>query len=315
MNPGMCTFSAEFQRLYGDVTVFDSFSALHPINFRRVLPFQHPDEGADEAGLLRAEEALLADNNEATRLAVLDEYTRCGLLRETEAADLRTVIDFYDADFFELMGLLYADVGMFRCALRWYRELIRNLETDHADFSSDTESVYASTGYGLYALGLYPEAIAWSKACIGPRQAADTVAQALINHEAQLSGGLIRSVERSSNRTRYTVGSFDPEHASQSTERLKAAIKTVAPFQEVYVDWVSHETPTPEIQPASYPFKAEFDASNLLRHRMNLIFATCAQADALIEQGYRSEARRLLAEAALVEPQAGFVLERLKSLL
>ena len=47
---------------------------------------------------------------------------------------------------------------------------------------------------------------------------------------------------------------------------------------------------------------------------MNLIFATCGQADALVERGYNAEAKRLLFEAALLEPAAGFIRERLKAL-
>jgi hypothetical protein len=47
---------------------------------------------------------------------------------------------------------------------------------------------------------------------------------------------------------------------------------------------------------------------------MNLLFATCGQADALAERGYVAEAKRLLYEAAMLEPQAGFVQERIKAL-
>ena len=54
----------------------------------------------------------------------------------------------------------------------------------------DAESVYASAGYCLYSLGLFEEAIAWSKSCIGPRQLADTVCRAMLNYEAQLPGRL-----------------------------------------------------------------------------------------------------------------------------
>jgi hypothetical protein len=44
---------------------------------------------------------------------------------------------------------------------------------------------------------------------------------------------------------------------------------------------------------------------------MNLIFALCGQADELIAKGYTTEADRLLREAALLEPQADFIQERL----
>jgi len=53
-----------------------------------------------------------------------------------------------------MMGLVYANAGMFRCALRWYRERIEYLETQQPNLRSDEESVYASVGYCLYSLGL-----------------------------------------------------------------------------------------------------------------------------------------------------------------
>jgi tetratricopeptide (TPR) repeat protein len=307
-------FSADFQRVYFEVALFEPFSAFHPISFRRVVPFQHPEEGVDKRSLLNAEEAHLAARTENTRRAVVDEYCRCGLLEEAEADDLNAVIDFYGADFFELMGLLYANAGRFRCALRWYGEWIRELETRHPDLCCDTESVYASVGYCLYSLGLFEEAIAWSKACIGPRQAADAVCRTLIGYEAELAGGLIRAAERSGARTRYIVSAFDPAHSSQAVPRLKAAMKAFAPFQEVYIDWVSQETPSPGIQAGGYPFRAEIDGGSLVRHKLNLIFASCGRADALVERGYRMEAKRLLAEAAMVEPEAEMLTERLRTL-
>jgi tetratricopeptide (TPR) repeat protein len=314
MNMEVPFLSADFNRLYCDATVFDPFSALHPISFRRVLPFQYQEEGVDDPHLLRAEEAHLAEQIDSTRGAVVEEYSRCGLLEEADARDLRSVIDFFGADFFDLMGLVYANAGRFRCALRWYRELINRLETQNPNSCSDTESVYASVGYCLYSLGLFDEAVAWSKACIGPRQTADTVCRALIEYEAQLAGGTIRTIERTGPRTRYTVSSFEPELAIQITARLKVAMKAVAPFQEVYLDWISHDSPKPEIQPDGYPFKAEFDVGTLVRHKMNLIFATCAQADALVARGYQLEAKRLLCETAMIEPDAAIVAERLRAL-
>jgi len=47
---------------------------------------------------------------------------------------------------------------------------------------------------------------------------------------------------------------------------------------------------------------------------MNLIFATCGHADALVEKGYVLEAKRQLSEVAMLEPNADFVQERLKML-
>ena len=314
MNNEIRHLSRGFQRLYCDATVLEPFSVLHPISFRRVLPFQPEDPVMDALHLIHAEEAHLADRNDDTRRGVIEAYCTCKLVQEVEAADLKSVIDYFAADFFELMGLVYANAGMFICALRWYRELIRDLETASPNSRSDVDSVYASVGYCLYSLGLFEEAIAWSKVCIGPRQTADAVCQALIGYEAQLAGGVIRGIERSGSRTRYSVSALEPAHANQTTTRLKAAVNAFAPFEEIYIDWVSHNLPAPAIQPDGYPFKVELDAGNLTRHKMNLLFATCGQADALVERGYVAEAKRLLLEAAMLEPEASLVWDRIKAL-
>jgi hypothetical protein len=63
-----------------------------------------------------------------------------------------------------------------------------------------------------------------------------------------------------------------------------------------------------------YPFFLERDCSIFPRHKMNLLFALCGQADALITKGFIAEARRLLFEAAILEPNAGFIKERIKAL-
>jgi len=47
---------------------------------------------------------------------------------------------------------------------------------------------------------------------------------------------------------------------------------------------------------------------------MNLLFALCGQADELLAEGFVVEARRLLEEAALLEPAAEFVQDKLKAL-
>jgi tetratricopeptide (TPR) repeat protein len=306
-------FSGGFQQLYCDAAVFDPFSALHPINFRRVLPFQAGDPVVDDQCLLGAEQAHFTERNDDTRRAVVDAYFNCGLLEKEDADNLKLVIDLFGFDFFELMGLVYANAGMFICALRWYREFVAELETNPRS-GLDNESVYASVGYCLYALGLFPEAISWSKSCIGLRPTADAVCQALINYEAELAGGAIRGVECAASRTRYTVSAFEEARASQTTPRLKAAMTAFAPFQEIYIDWVNHDAPAPEIEPEGYPFRVERDASSLPRHKMNLIFATCGQADALVEKGFTTEAKRLLYEAALLEPGASFVRDKIKAL-
>jgi hypothetical protein len=91
-------------------------------------------------------------------------------------------------------------------------------------------------------------------------------------------------------------------------------MKAFAPFQDVYIDWGSQEMKAPEIQAHGYPFRVEIDAGSLVRHKMNLIFASCRQADGLIEKGFNAEARRVLCEAATAEPEAEMIGERLKAL-
>jgi hypothetical protein len=316
MKAEMSVFSEAFQRLYCDPTVFEGFSVLHPISFNRVLPFQAEDPVMDDPRLLSAEAAHLAKPGPATRLAVAEAFGHCGLLPAEEVASLKLVLDYFDGEFytefFELMGEVYANAGMFINALRWHREVIANVESQPPGGVSDGMDVYASVGYCLYSLGLFPEAIAWSKSCLGPRQIADTVCRALIDYEAQLQGGCVRAIERAAGRTRYTANALDPAQASQLTPRLKLAMNTFAPFQETHLAWISSESPMPEIQPEGYPFQAERDGGTLTRNRMNFIFAACGHADELIGRGFIAEAKRLLLEVALAEPQADFIRERLK---
>src|ERR1017187_460971 len=107
---------------------------------------------------------------------------------------------------------------------------------------------------------------------------------------------MLHGIERSGPRTRYTISAIDPAHAQQTTPRLKAAMSAFAPFQEIHIDWVSSDAPAPGIQPGGYPFRVDVDSSCLTRHKMNLLFATCGQADDLIARGYTAEAKRLLFE-------------------
>lgn len=305
--------SPAFQTLYCNPAVFASFSNFIPISFGRVLPFQSDEAVTDHHPLLVAEEALLTGASDETRLRVVEAFSRCGLFSPEEVTNLRPVIDFFDADFFELMGDVYANARMFRCALRWYRELVRHLEsTVNAGFRTDGEDVYANVGYCLYSLGLFEEAIAWSKACIGPRQVADTISRALIGYEAGPGGCALQVIERVGSRVRYLVSGFDAAFTSQCTPRLKAAMATAAPFQEVYMDWMTENWKVPE--PVGYPFQPEFDATTVVRHRMNLIFATCGRVDALREKGFLEEAKRLLNEIYVMEPEAECVIERIRVL-
>jgi len=313
MNTDIQNLSSGFQRLYCDATVFDAFSTFHPISFRRVLPFQSQDPVVDDPRLIGAEEAHLADRNDLTRRGVVDVYFKCGLLPWTEAADLSNVIDFYGADFFDLMGLVYANAGMFRCALRWYREMIHELETNPRS-GLDNESIYASVGYCLYSLGLFAEAISWSKSCIGTRPTTDAVCESLLDYEAQQAGGRLLAIERVGPITRYTVSALEPAQANQTTPRLIATMPAFSPLQKILIDWVSQDAPAPGIPPEGYPFRVELDASSLPRHKMNLIFATCGQADALVERGYTAEAKRLLFEVAMLEPAAVFIRDRIQAL-
>lgn len=308
------SFSDGFQRLYCDASVFAGFSSLHPVSFARVLPFQAEDPVADYQPLIDAEIAYLAAQNDDTRRRVIEAYSQCGLLPAADAANLTSVDSDFDEDFFETMGTTYANNGMSICALRWYRENIASLEADERTLRSDTEGVYASIGYCLYSLGLYPEAIAWSKCCIGPGQLADTVCRALLGYESQLGTGAIRGVERVGPNTRYLVAAFDPAAAAQAEPRIKTAMSAMAPFLNIYLDWLNADAPALEIQPEGYPFNAERESGNLTRHRTNLIFATCAQADELSGKGFAAEAKRMLYEVAMLEPEAAMVRDRINAL-
>ena len=159
---------------------------------------------------------------------------------------------------------------------------------------------------------MYEEAIAWTKACIGPLAMADMVGRALVGYEAQKAGGSLGAVERSTNRTRYTISAPDPGNAREIATHLKEGIQAFTPFQEVYIDWIASmpESGTQE----GYPFRIDRECSSFIRHKMNLLFATCGQADALIAKGYKSEARRLLFEAAMLEPNADFIQERIEAI-
>lgn len=317
MNTDTQHLSEGFQRLYCDAGVYDPFSTFHPISFARVLPFQSQDPVVDDERLIGAEEAHLANPSEMTRRGVLDAYVEFDLLSEADSDSVKSVMDFYGANFFELMGLVYANAGMFICALRWYREFIRELETRRSDSNPnmDDESVHASVGYCLYSLGLFAEAITWTKSCMGPDGLVDAVCLALMRNEAQRAGGRILCIERGGPRTRYTVSAMDPAQADQNTGRITAAMTAFAPFQGFHISWVNQDTPAPEIPPEGYPFKVDIDGGDLPRHKMNLLFATCGQADALVKNGHDGEARRLLLEAALLEPAADFIQERLSAQL
>jgi len=312
----MALWSEEFRRLYCDAAIFDPFSAFHPISFRRLLPYPSEEPAVDNPQLIGAEEALLVRNSDENRLRIVEEYLRCGLLAEEDAIAVRASIDTADNDLFELMGDAYANAGMFRCALRWHREMIRELQARPANSRWDAEGVYASVGYCLYSLGLFAEAISWTKSCMGPGTLADALCQGLIAYEVEAAGGVIQRVERAGTRSRYTINAPAPADVRQTAERLKEAMKALAPFQDVYIDWLNEETRRSGLASAveGYPFRAELDAGNLVRHKMNLIFATCGYADELVEKGYKLEAKRVLSEVALLERQAGVVWERLEEL-
>ncbi len=252
---------------------------------------------------------------EASRLAVVEAFGQCGLLPPEDVASLKTEPEIYDADFFELMGETYANAGMFICALRWYREYVAVLEARVPGMRSDREDVYASIGYCLYALGLFAEAIAWSKSCAGPDLMEVTIGAALTDYQAQLLGGRLLATERAANRTRYTASTAqDAEVTRQGAQQLKAVLPASTPFQECYFDWISAEAPAPSKPPGSYPFKFELDNGCLQRHKMNLLFALCGQAEGLLARGFAAEAKRLWQEAALLEPQAEFVQARIREL-
>ena len=89
MKTEMRNLSHEFQRLYCDAAVFEGFSAVHPISFSRVLPFQADDPVVDDPRLLAAEMTHLASPNEETRIGVVEAFGQCGLLSAEDVANLR----------------------------------------------------------------------------------------------------------------------------------------------------------------------------------------------------------------------------------
>jgi len=314
MNLEAQTLSDGFRRLYCDAAVFEGFSAWHPISFNRVLPFQAHDPVADDARVIAAEEAHLASQNEQTRRDVVAAYSRSGLLSAEDVTHLQPALEDFGADFFEVMGEVHANAGQFICALRWQREWIAVMEAQPSLARPNGDEVYASVGYVLYSLGLFPEAIAWTKSCIGPDLLVDIIGAALTDYQAQLGGGRLLATERTTNRTRYTGSTQAAEFAEQCTPQLKAALKNFIPFQESYVNWISAEAPVPLRPAEGYPFRLVVESNNLPRHKMNLLFALVAQADDLSARGFAAEARRLLQEAVLLEPGADFVSDRIKAL-
>jgi hypothetical protein len=58
-----------------------------------------------------------------------------------------------------------------------------------------------------------------------------------------------------------------------------------------------------------YPFRQELDSSDFPKHRLNLIFSLNAEAERLVAQGFKNEAKKLLAGALLIEPNCKFVSE------
>jgi len=244
---------------------------------------------------------------------VIDAYVRCGLLPEADAANVKSVIDFYNAEFFNLMRLVCANAGMYICALRWYREYITRIEAHETGESCDSESVYASVGYCLYSLGMFEEAIAWTKSCAGPYLAMDIKCRAFIEREAQQVGGTLWAIERATNRVRYAISGPVPDNVGSICDRLKIEIKKIAPLHESFFCWVNNPAPPLPIQ-EGYPFFPERGSCPFLRHKMNLLFSLCGAADALIASGCIPEAQGLLSEAALLEPNADFIQERIQAL-
>jgi tetratricopeptide (TPR) repeat protein len=308
-------YSGAFQQLYCDATIFENFSHWHPVDFNRVLPFQAADPVFDDAGLLAAEAAHLADPGAASRLAVLEAFAQCGLLSAEDLANLKFIMDEGDSDFFELMGEIYANAGQFICALRWYRECLAVVEAQNPSVRSDRADVFASIGYCLYSLGLFAEAIAWTRSCAGPDLLELTISRVLTDYQAQCCGGRLLAMERSANRTRLTSSTAQGEDLTrQASLQLQSALKQHAPFEEFYFSWVNATAPAPPMPAEGYPFSLELDNSSLPRHKMNLLFALCGRADELSGRGFSGEAKRLLQEAVLLEPQADFVPEKLREL-
>jgi len=123
-----------------------SLSGFHPISFARVLHFQSQITDG-RWRLIDAEEAHLA--TEMTIPARLYRRVRqVWLAARGEADNVKSVIGYFGADFFELMdGLRKRRHVYLRSSV--YRNC-PELEIK-PQFMLDTESVYASVGYSLLA--------------------------------------------------------------------------------------------------------------------------------------------------------------------
>jgi tetratricopeptide (TPR) repeat protein len=231
-----------------------------------------------------------------------------------DARNLKSIVED-EFDFIEEMGLVYANAGIYRCALRWHHELIAMLESENSSHRSDDCNVYAHVGYCLYSLGLFQEAIAWSRSCIGITPMEEAICHALIDYESQINGGMIRMVERSGSRVRYTVNSTDPIKSCHINKRLADAFQKYVPFiMLVEVDWINQEADNDKTSPKEFIFKPEYGGGIYQNHKRNLIFSLCALAETLVNNGCINEAKRLLQEAAMLEPEVTFIWERIKNL-
>jgi len=174
-------------------------------------------------------------------------------------------------------------VGLRECrhvSLRsaWYREFIAELEANRAQAWTAkvlTVKVFTRVSATVSTHWVCLQSDLVSKSCIGPRLISGVVCQALMNYEAQSTGGTIRSIERAGSRTRYTASTQNPAQAIQATPRLKAALEAFAPSQDSIS--IGCATNRPLRDPAGgYSLRLEIDASSLPRHKTNLILLPAA---------------------------------------
>lgn len=310
-------FSPDFTQIYCDDKSFRSFSYLHPINLGGVLPFKKKDRILDEPSVVRAEVDLLENPSNDTRAKVISAYTSENFLDDATAKGLLEFIDFFDTDFYELIGELYSNAGMFRCALRWYHEYIRQTETTE-NTASDLDAAYASVGYCLYSLGLYSECIAWTKSCMGAWPFFDSIAKAVLRTHFGIREKVEVKTERAWNSTLWTVrGRFKPselERFSVRAERIAEFLQTVIPRHRVRVN-VEDNYPGPFTSEShGYPFNPHFDGNPSSRHKMNFLISSFSFAEVLVANGQTAEATGLLREALEIEPEAVFVRKKLETL-
>lgn len=315
-------YSHEYEQIYCNPELFINFCADPPINLSTILPFEPDDIFIDAPNLLQAEQAILVGVSDKTINRVLEAYVKNNFICEEDRANLQAFSDYFDEDFYEVIGTLYSNIGKYKCALRWYHEFIRYFEKKKEWYSLSEDEVYASVGYCLYALGFYGLSIVWTKYCISSKLEADLVSSGAIGMQCELLGTHFRKIERVAAAQKFTISGkkSNLSHAigkkGRKAEFIKNYLERLIPNFRVILTYIEERDPKDNIliKPQSYPFRPEFDGSAYPIHKTNLILSLYSEAITLAELGYIRKAKRLLGEGLTIEPNCGFILEMFENL-